>query len=257
MTKKSSATTYGLLGLLAVRSWTGYELTHQVRRSLRYVWPSSEGHLYREQKRLVSRGWATVQNEPAGKRTRKRYTITRQGREALRDWLSTKPQTPRFEIEGILRLFYGDQGTVADLAASMDNAGRTAREMLDEMVDIVDEPGRRWTPLNARKRHRGARSRAPRVQRTAAVPRAAPRDCHDHRHHHPPTHGTRYVLHRDNTRNQHLGLPNRSPAHSRHAAPPRNYPEPQIHTLQSLKIDGGREPGEQNPRAPRPRPGRT
>lgn len=139
MTKKSSATTYGLLGLLAVRSWTGYELTHQVRRSLRYVWPSSEGHLYREQKRLVSRGWATVENEPAGKRTRKRYTITRQGREALRDWLSTKPQAPRFEIEGILRLFYGDQGTVADLAASMDNAGRTAREMLDEMVDIVDE----------------------------------------------------------------------------------------------------------------------
>ena len=54
----ASPTTYGLLGLLAVRSWTGYELTRQVRRSLRFVWSSSEGHLYREQKRLVERGWA-------------------------------------------------------------------------------------------------------------------------------------------------------------------------------------------------------
>ena len=103
-------------------------------------------------------------------------------------------------------------------------------------------------PSQCSTRHRGGRSRAPRVQRTAAVPRVAPSDCHNHRHHHPPTHGTRYVLHRDNTRNQHLGLPNRSPAHSRHAAPPRNYPEPQIHTLQSLKIDGGREPGGTEPK---------
>ena len=39
---------------------TGYELTQQVRRSLRFVWPSSEGHLYREQKRLLELGWATV-----------------------------------------------------------------------------------------------------------------------------------------------------------------------------------------------------
>ena len=72
----------------------------------------------------------------------------------------------------------------------------------------------------------------------------------------PPTHGTRYVLHRDNTRSQYLGLPNRSPAHSRHAAPPRNYPELQIHTLQSQTIDRVREPGGTEP-TQRPRLGRT
>ena len=139
MVKRTSPTTYSLLGLLAVRSWTGYELTHQLRRSLRFVWPSSEGHLYREQRRLVELGWATVEDEPAGKRTRKRYSITPQGREAIRDWLGTPPQEPHFEIEGILRLFYGDQGTVADLTASMETTAKSARGMLDEMVFIVDE----------------------------------------------------------------------------------------------------------------------
>ena len=75
----TSPATYGLLGLLATRSWTGYELTAQVRRSLAFVWPTSEGHLYREQKVLVARGWAAVVDEPAGRRSRKRYTITDAG----------------------------------------------------------------------------------------------------------------------------------------------------------------------------------
>lgn len=136
---KVSTTTYGLLGMLAVRSWTGYELTRQMRRSLRFVWSSSEGHLYREQKNLVDLGWAAVDEEQAGARTRKRYTITDAGVEALGEWLSSAPQEPHFEIEGLVRLFHGSHGSVADLAASMDATADAARAMLDEMLGFVDE----------------------------------------------------------------------------------------------------------------------
>lgn len=125
--------------MLASRSWTGYELTKQLSRSLRFVWPSSEGHLYREQKKLVDLGWATVEEEPAGKRTRKRYTITPEGRGALRDWLSTEPGEPRIEIEGILRLFYGDNSSPADLANSLAATSKHAEAMLQELVGFVDE----------------------------------------------------------------------------------------------------------------------
>ena len=135
----SSPTTYGLLGMLAVRSWTGYELTRQMRRSLRFVWSSSEGHLYREQKRLVELGWAAVETEPLGGRSRKRYTITPAGEAALRDWLATAPQEPHFEIEGLLRLFFGDRGSVEDMAQSMEATADAARSMLDEMLGFVDE----------------------------------------------------------------------------------------------------------------------
>ncbi len=135
----ASPTTYGLLGLLAVRSWTGYELTKQVRRSLRFVWPASEGHLYREQHRLVDLGWATVEAEPAGQRSRNRYTITEAGRAALRDWLATTPEEPHFQIEGVLRTFFGDQATPAELANSMAHTAEMARQMQTEMLDFVDE----------------------------------------------------------------------------------------------------------------------
>ena len=136
---KLSPHTFGLLGMLAVRPWTSYELTHQVRRSLRFMWQTSEGHLYREQRRLVKLGWASVEEEPAGRRTRKRYSITNQGRDALEEWLSTEPQEPTLQIEGIMRLFFGDQGSPAQLVASMQTTSRDARAMLKELVGFVDE----------------------------------------------------------------------------------------------------------------------
>jgi PadR family transcriptional regulator AphA len=132
-------TTYGLLGMLAVRSWTGYELTVQVRRSLRFVWPASDGHLYREQHRLVKLGWATMTEETAGRRSRKRYTITDAGLGALSDWLATEPDEPHFQIEGVLRTFFGDRGGTEQLLGSMRATATKARGMLEEMYGFVEE----------------------------------------------------------------------------------------------------------------------
>jgi PadR family transcriptional regulator, regulatory protein AphA len=135
----ASPATFALLGLLASRSWTGYELTRQVQRSLRFAWPTSESHLYREQARLVDLGWATVEDEPVGDRTRKRYAITTGGRQALRSWLSTPPQAPQFHVEGILRAFYADRGEVSDLVASMQATAQMSRALRTELLGFVAE----------------------------------------------------------------------------------------------------------------------
>ncbi len=135
----ASPTTYGLLGLLAVRSWTGYELTRQIRRSLRFVWSVSDGHLYREQRRLVDLGWATVEEEPAGRRSRKRYTITAAGRTALAAWLDTEPEEPHFQIEGVLRMFFGDQSRPEALVAAAESTAEASRSMLEEMQGFAVE----------------------------------------------------------------------------------------------------------------------
>jgi DNA-binding PadR family transcriptional regulator len=155
MGNEVSATTYALLGLLATRSWTGYELTQQLRRSLHFVWPSSEGHLYREQKRLIELGWATSSDEPVGLRQRKRYTITHAGRAALRDWLQTEPGPPRLEIEGLVRMFYGDQAGVADMLRSMQATRDQTASMLDTLVGFAIEymePGGPLALLEAGRR---------------------------------------------------------------------------------------------------------
>jgi DNA-binding PadR family transcriptional regulator len=134
-----SPATYGLLGMLAVRSWTGYELTRQVHRSLRFIWPTSEGHLYREQKRLVTLGWAVVEQEQTGQRTRNRYTITRAGREALAKWLATPPEEPHLQIEGVLRAFYANLGSPTDLQQTMTTTAEQAHSMLATLQGFVRE----------------------------------------------------------------------------------------------------------------------
>jgi DNA-binding PadR family transcriptional regulator len=122
-----------------VRSWTGYELTRQVRRSLRFIWPTSEGHLYREQKRLVTLGWAVVERERTGGLARNRYTITPAGREALARWLATPPEEPHLQIEGVLRVFYANLGGSADLHQSMAVTADQAGSMLATLREFVRE----------------------------------------------------------------------------------------------------------------------
>lgn len=136
---EATTTTYALLGLLAVQPWTGYELTKQARRSLHYVWPSSEANLYREQQRLVRLGWATAEKEPVGERTRNRYRITEEGREALAGWLETEPEPPRIEIEGVLRLFFADHGKSRSLDASLRSTAAEARDARDALLENLGE----------------------------------------------------------------------------------------------------------------------
>jgi PadR family transcriptional regulator, regulatory protein AphA len=112
-------TSYAILGMLALRPWTAYELTQQLRRSLSYCWPKAESVLYDEPKRLVRLGLATARQEPAGRRTRTAYAITDEGRRAVAAWLGTQPSPPRFEFETMLRLIYADQGTKEDLLGAV------------------------------------------------------------------------------------------------------------------------------------------
>ncbi len=145
-----STTSYALLALLAIRPWTGYELTHQLRRSLHYAWPRSEANLYNEQKQLVRLGWATVTKEPRGKRTRNRYAITPTGRRALRAWMRTEPEVPHLEIEGIVRMFFADQGSTDDLLRSMTTTGARAGDAVLELCAIVEDYFATGGPFPAR-----------------------------------------------------------------------------------------------------------
>jgi PadR family transcriptional regulator AphA len=114
MRNEPTTSSYALLGLLAIQPWTAYDLTRQVRRSMRLFWPRSEAHVYAEVKRLVRWEYATATTERTGNRERTSYAITAAGRQALRAWLATPPTGPSLEIEGLLRLLLADQGSKDD-----------------------------------------------------------------------------------------------------------------------------------------------
>jgi DNA-binding PadR family transcriptional regulator len=133
-----TTTSYAILGLLNIKPWSAYELTQQVRRSLRYAWPKSESHLYAEPKRLVRLGLARVTEAPAGPvRTRQVYRITPAGRRALGHWLESEPAPPQLEFEAVLRLFYADATTKEAILATLAQTQDEIRQSYAEGMALV------------------------------------------------------------------------------------------------------------------------
>lgn len=143
-------TAHALVGLLAIRSWTAYELTQQMRRALRWAWPRTEANLYNEIKRLVPRGLASATEEESGGRVRTRYHVTEQGRTAVTEWLSTTPARVQVQFETLLRVFLADHGELRQLrdaiAATRGHIADIAEELLPVVEDYAGEnppyPGR-------------------------------------------------------------------------------------------------------------------
>jgi DNA-binding PadR family transcriptional regulator len=138
VSKPPTTTSYALLGLLALRPWTTYELAKQVQRSLGWFWPRAERKLYDEPKHLVDAGWATSADERTGKRPRTVYSITSAGRRALRLWLGEPPADPALECEAMVKVFFADSGSLPQLRATVDRVEACARERITVLRAMVD-----------------------------------------------------------------------------------------------------------------------
>ncbi len=137
MPPKMTTSSYAVLALLDLRPWTGYELTHQAQRSLRYAWPKSERLLYSEPKKLVELGYATTHKEQTGNRTRNVYEITETGRDALSGWTKTRTQPPHMEVEALLRLLFADHGSIEDLHRVLDELEADIGEHHESIVELM------------------------------------------------------------------------------------------------------------------------
>ncbi|GAA3625520.1 PadR family transcriptional regulator [Microlunatus ginsengisoli] len=132
-----TATSYAILGLLAIKPWTTYELAMQMDRTLNRFWPRARSKLYEEPKKLVAAGLAEAIPGAHGRRPRTVYAITPAGRLALAGWLAAESAPPVFESEQLLKVFYADNGTRADLSAGL----RRLRAWVDELTGTNIEVG--------------------------------------------------------------------------------------------------------------------
>jgi DNA-binding PadR family transcriptional regulator len=120
ITSVLTPTSYAVLGLLAIQPWTTYELAKQMDRTLNRFWPRARSKLYEEPKKLVMEGLAVAETGLHGRRPRTVYSITPKGQRALSAWLSTGSSDPVFESEHILKIFYAESGSSADVLATLD-----------------------------------------------------------------------------------------------------------------------------------------
>jgi DNA-binding PadR family transcriptional regulator len=116
-----TTTSYAILGLLAIKPWTTYELAKQMEVSLRNFWPRAERKLYEEPKKLVAHGLAAQTRDMVGRRPRTVYRITPAGRRALRRWLGEQGEMPVLEFEALVKVFFAEHGTTDQLLDTLSS----------------------------------------------------------------------------------------------------------------------------------------
>ena len=132
-----NTTSFAMLGMLAIRPWSTYELAKHVDRSLRPLWSRARSNLFNEPKKLVAHGLAVATEEMVGRRPRTVYTITPAGRRALRRWLGTPGEGPVLEFEQLLKVFFVDHGTKADAVQAIANIRAWAKARTEENTAVA------------------------------------------------------------------------------------------------------------------------
>ena len=127
-----SATAKVILGLLAMRPRSGYEIKTFVDRSTRYFWAASYGQIYPELKRLAEAGLVEGTDSPTGGRRRTVYELTAAGRHALEEWHAQPAEHFEYRDEAMLKLFFA--GAVAP-----ERAAVIARDRAEQALEAADE----------------------------------------------------------------------------------------------------------------------
>jgi PadR family transcriptional regulator, regulatory protein AphA len=129
---------YALLGALADRPRTGYELLKHFEQSLAYAWPASHSQIYPELARLREDG--LIEQTGSGARNSKTYAVTASGLEEVRRWLRDTEPERRVRSDASLRTFFLWLLEPGEAVGQLERERDYARGLLDELLRIREAP---------------------------------------------------------------------------------------------------------------------
>jgi DNA-binding PadR family transcriptional regulator len=155
-TPKLTPFSYAVLVLVGESGAGPHDLVRMMRQG-RVYWASPESQFYAEPKRLAAAGYLEATKQPGRTHERTHYTLTQQGRDALKAWLATPTRFPRIQNEAVVRLLGSEYADRGELLKSLN--------ALREDLDVLDAELR-----DAERREEGLphRARALRLNRRLA-----------------------------------------------------------------------------------------
>jgi DNA-binding PadR family transcriptional regulator len=129
---------YALLGALADRPRTGYELLKHFEQSLAYAWPASHSQIYPELARLLANG--LIEQTGSGARNSKTYAVTDTGLAEIRRWLRDTTPDRRVRSDAALRTFFLWLLEPEVASKQLERERDYWRGVLDEFLRIREEP---------------------------------------------------------------------------------------------------------------------
>jgi DNA-binding PadR family transcriptional regulator len=109
---------HALIGLLAERPASGWDLTKRFEEVLGTVWPAGHPQIYGELRKLRAEGLIEVESE--GPRRRTTYRPTKAGLDEVHRWLSSSDIDHVIRMESLLRSVFFWLMTPAELGEHLD-----------------------------------------------------------------------------------------------------------------------------------------
>lgn len=142
---------HALLGLLTAQPMTGYDLAKVFDRSVEFVWHAPHSQIYPELRRMEADGLIAAESLFRGRRPKRVYAITADGRRELEQWVAEPSVPERVRDPQRLKTTYLE-------FASYDDARRHFRAHLEHYeiwrrrwASHVEQLADRATPLLRRR----------------------------------------------------------------------------------------------------------
>ncbi len=131
---KENKSKYAIMGILSMGPMSGYDIKKRFEKSLAYFWSESYGQIYPILKNLAKQRLATRSiKKQEGKPDRHIYALTDKGRKALQEWMIQPVGRLIGRHEILLKLFFGQQVSLADNIRQVEHFRKLQSQKLKEI----------------------------------------------------------------------------------------------------------------------------
>lgn len=107
---KSNKSKYAILGVLSlIPNSSGYDIKKLMESSTQYFWKETFSSIYPVLQELEKDGLIVRQENPSkNDRQRHLFTLSSEGKQALKEWIAKPPELEQSRNELLLKLFFGN-----------------------------------------------------------------------------------------------------------------------------------------------------
>lgn len=135
---KEKKTKFVILGFLLNDSLSGYAIGEMIKQSTNNFWQESDASIYPTLKLLTKEELVSAEPIYVGKRRKEIFTITKAGRKAFLEWFKRSPDQDLHREEFLLKLFFTDETTEAQMQQHCDEKLRELKKLHEKYKKIEE-----------------------------------------------------------------------------------------------------------------------
>ena len=136
--KKINKTKYVILGLLAEKPRSGYEIKQFIQEFMTHFWQESDASIYPMLKTLEAEKCVASRSEYVGRRERKMFEITAAGKKDFSQWLALPAEEEGRRKELLLKLFFSANARKKDAIQQLMLHQKKIEEAEQQFKDIQE-----------------------------------------------------------------------------------------------------------------------